>query len=677
VAYFVGHFLGRSKVMGTSRRLFWTALSVLALAGLGCGDNGGGPKVDGGDGGKLDGGGDGPTADGSTADGSTADGSTADGSKADGSTADGSTADGSTADTGADGVKTDGAADGSAADGGSTDAKDGGGTDGPGTVTAPTDLAALVFDRRKTSIRVTWTAPADASGNKVAGYQVRYAKVPITATNFDTATVTTVAPYTGTPAAPGQLDGLTISGLYIENGYYFAVLATDASGNKSPVAATATATIAHFNVTQIPSTSGTNERFGFSVSGDGDLNGDGLSDILVGTSQAGKAYMFLGSQTFGVTAPAVTFSGVSTGFGSSVAQIGDIDNDGRPDIAISDASATGEKVYIYKGRTSWPMALTDVQADYTISTDATYASSFFGFSLARLGDFTGDGVDDFAIGVRGYNTSVGRVVIIPGKTGFGNISLPDTTNSIVIDGDSTLGSSFLGYKVLGLGHFYSISSGTTLVASAPSGASGTPANAGHVYAFHGQTGTAGAISIASADAVITGMAANTKIGIALTDLGTMLSGFPGVGMGNTQDTADVAGANGTGYLSSGTPTTGPFTSPRIVYLTSSPTGGGAIIIGGGLRGRDTELSLIGDATPDLVFGGQGGPGLTISDGAKIGAKTSPIELGAAAEVQITLPANWGGSGEAAGTMVSDVNGDGAADFCIGSLANPGAILVYW
>ena len=101
------------------------------------------------------------------------------------------------------------------------------------------------------------------------------------------------------------------------------------------------------------------------------------------------------------------------------------------------------------------------------------------------------------------------------------------------------------------------------------------------------------------------------------------------------------------------------------------------MVGGGLRGRDTELSLVGDSTPDLVFGGQTGSILTISDGAKIGSKTSPIELATAAEVQIMLPSTWGGSGEGAGTMVSDVNGDGVADLCIGSLANPGAILVYW
>jgi hypothetical protein len=659
-------------------RLFWTGISVAALVGLGCGDNGHKP-VDAGDGGKVDGAmdasGDVAASDGAVdtgRDSSPTDVGTTDVGATDVGTTDTGTTDANKDANQGDTAPTD-AAVMDARDGGATDA---GGADGGTAPAAPTDLAVQVSDRRKTSMRVSWTAPADGSGNKVAGYQVRYSKGVITPTNFDDTSMTTAVAYTGTPSAPGQADGLTVSPLYIENGYFFAVLATDAAGRKSAIVATPLPTSAHFNATLIPSTSGTNERFGFSVSGDGDLNGDGLSDILVGTSQAGKAYMFLGNQNFGVTAPAVTFSGTSTGFGFSVAQIGDIDNDGRPDVAISDASAAGEKVYIYKGRVTWPMTLTDAQADYVISTDATYANSFFGFSLARLGDFTGDGVDDLAIGVRGFNSGVGRVVIIPGKTGFTSVALPDATKSIVIDGDATFGAPALGYKVLGIGHFYSISTGTTLVASAPGGANSTPANVGHVYAFHGQTGTAGVIALSSADATIAGMASGTKIGITLADLGTMLNTSPAVGIGNTQDTVGVPGATGTGYLTFGSPTAGPFTTTRIVSLNIS-TASGAIMVGGGLRGRDTELSLVGDSTPDLVFGGQTGSILTISDGAKIGSKTSPIELATAAEVQIMLPSTWGGSGEGAGTMVSDVNGDGVADLCIGSLANPGAILVYW
>src|SRR6185437_13068500 len=107
--------------------------------------------------------------------------------------------------------------------------------------------------------------------------------------------------------------------------------------------------------------------------------------------------------------------------------------------------------FIYKGRTSWPLTtLGPANADYVIATDATYAGSTFGISMARLGDFNGDGVDDFAIGASGFKngaSGVGRVVIVLGKAGFAGISLPDTSNSIVIDGDTSLTRPLFGNQV--------------------------------------------------------------------------------------------------------------------------------------------------------------------------------------------------------------------------------------
>ncbi len=548
---------------------------------------------------------------------------------------------------------------------------------------APTGLTVTVLDRRKASMRLTWTAPADGGGGNVAGYQIRYAKVPIDSNNFDNLAVSTAVPYTGAPASAGQVDGIAVPGLYIENNYYFAVKAVDLAGSVSGILATpgvgactcATNCCAtHFNVTKIPSTSGTNESFGRSVSGDGDLNGDGLSDLAVGTSAAGRAYLFFGSSSFGATAPSVVFSGSTTGFGNAVAQIGDIDGDGQGDLAISDTSAT-LKVYIYKGRQNWPAALTDAQADYVISTDASYAGSLFGFTLARIGDFTGDGVDDFAIPARNYNGGVGRVVIIPGKSaGFASVTLPDAAKSIVIDGDSSLNRPFFGYKVVGIGHFYGVTLGTTIVVSAEGSTTATsPGNNGHIYTFHGQTGTNGSISASSADEVLAGPGAGAHIGVTLTNLGR-IGAFPGVGIGNILDTVDAFGGSGGVYLALGTPATGLFQSIKLGYITPDTTNGG-VFVGGGLPGRDISLSLIGDSTPDVVIGGEGGPVVAIADGAKLGAKPSPNDFGTNAEVLIPLT-GWS-SGEGNDTLIPDINGDGVPDFCIGGTGQPGAILVFW
>src|SRR5450432_1251004 len=335
-----------------------SGVSLLVLGLLGCGDGGSvahdGGAGKGGEGGKGAQGGKGAEGGGGTAGG---------GSLVDGGAAGSGGAAGGGGAAGVGGAGTAGAGGG---------AKDAGASLDFGGITPPASLTVTIKNRRATTFELVWTAPS-INGLAVTGYQVRYAKVPITSANVDDTTVTTAIPNNNTPKATGTTEGMEVQ-LYIENSYYFAVEGANPAGTRSAVDATTTPVAAHFNVTTLPSTSGTNEEFGFSVSGDGDLNGDGLSDILVGTSQGGKAYLFLGSANFSAGAPAVVFSGASAGFGFAVAQIGDIDNDGLPDLAISDATSA-ERVYIYKGRQAWPMTLTDAQADYVISTDATYAGT--------------------------------------------------------------------------------------------------------------------------------------------------------------------------------------------------------------------------------------------------------------------------------------------------------------
>src|SRR5262249_22570667 len=153
------------------------------------------------------------------------------------------------------------------------------------------------------------------------------------------------------------------------------------------------------------------------------------------------------------------------------------------------------------------------------------AGPLFGGTIARLGDFNGDTIDDFAIGAYQWGgvALTGRVFIIKGKVGFGSVVLPDTTNSIVIDGDATLTTPLFGYRIVGLGKFYGAptTSGTTMIVGAPGTSAGTAGSEGRVYAFHGQNGSGGTISIGSADQVVVGPALKTRLGSVLSNLGPM------------------------------------------------------------------------------------------------------------------------------------------------------------
>lgn len=100
-----------------------------------------------------------------------------------------------------------------------------------------------------------------------------------------------------------------------------------------------------------------NDRFGHLVASAGDVNGDGYSDVIVvspnNTSGTGKAYLYFGRLTMTNTADA-TIKGEAVGdnFGSSVSSGGDIDKDGIDELLIgacnnsSNGTASG-KAYLY------------------------------------------------------------------------------------------------------------------------------------------------------------------------------------------------------------------------------------------------------------------------------------------------------------------------------------------
>ena len=235
--------------------------------------------------------------------------------------------------------------------------------------------------------------------------------------------------------------------------------------------------------------------------------------------------------------------------------------------------------------------------------------------MARVGDFDGDGVNDFAIGANGFNSRTGRVVIVKGKaSGFGSITLPDTANTIVIDGDPSLVKATFGSSLVGIGHYFG-ASGTSLIVGSPGSATSATASMGHVYAFHGQAGTAGAIALNTADQLLTGPAAGAQIGTYLSNLGPVIGQFANVGVGNPGDTLDFAGSAGCAFIMSGGASVGPLTN-RVVLGQTGTNLVGPVVLGGGLSGADVALSLVGDPTPDvLLVSEQNGNVISIRDGA--------------------------------------------------------------
>lgn len=90
-------------------------------------------------------------------------------------------------------------------------------------------------------------------------------------------------------------------------------------------------------------------EFGISVATAGDVNGDGYSDVIVGApfyddGQAeGRVYLCHGSSAGLALAPAITIRGLCPlgRFGSSAGTAGDVDGDGLSEIIVGGSKFTG------------------------------------------------------------------------------------------------------------------------------------------------------------------------------------------------------------------------------------------------------------------------------------------------------------------------------------------------
>jgi outer membrane protein assembly factor BamB len=134
--------------------------------------------------------------------------------------------------------------------------------------------------------------------------------------------------------------------------------------------------------------------FGCAVAGIGDLNNDGVGEVLIGAfgqEQSGSAYVFSGKEGNLLYTLHAPVRQLSAGFGWAVASVGDVTGDAIPEMAIGAFAQEGNgRVFIYDGHTG---ALLRTTAPPALSPSLT-----FGWSVASAGDLDQDGVPDLLVG---------------------------------------------------------------------------------------------------------------------------------------------------------------------------------------------------------------------------------------------------------------------------------------
>jgi Ca2+-binding RTX toxin-like protein len=217
----------------------------------------------------------------------------------------------------------------------------------------------------------------------------------------------------------------------------------------------------------------TGDNLGHSVSGTGDINGDGIDDLIVGANRAepngpysGQSYVVFGSsEEFPANLELTDLDGTN-GFalnginkydfsGVSVSGAGDINGDGFDDLIIG--AYSNQSYVVFGSSEGFPasLELADLDGTNGFALNGVTQGDISGESVSGAGDINGDGIDDLIVGASGadpngiYNAGQSYVVFGSSEGFPASLELADLdgSNGFALNGineDDRLGLSVSG-----------------------------------------------------------------------------------------------------------------------------------------------------------------------------------------------------------------------------------------
>ena len=391
---------------------------------------------------------------------------------------------------------------------------------------------------------------------------------------------------------------------------------------------------------------------GGSVAGIGDVNGDGYADVAVGAAawdgtangNEGRVFVYFGGAgtSFNTTADVTLFtSQPNAAFGSSVSG-GDINGDGFSDIIVGSILYDNGQVDEGNAFAYFGSAAFDIATDGTLESNV--AGAQFGASVSVVGDVNGDGYADVLVGAPAFNGSAGAAYLYFGGAG----ASINVTSDARLDGQQS--GAEMGRSVSGAGDtngdgYADILIGEPLL--------DLPASAGDQGRAHLYLGGVGAFE-PTVDQQFTGTELS-RLGFSVGSGDVNSDGFSDVLIGSPSFNGGDAD-EGAAFLY--------FGGAR--RLDTQEDSGVTSLQGSGQAGRSIATGDVnGDGYSDLIVGNYG-----YDDGQLTNAGVVRVYFGSTGGFNTTLDAQLSaGQAEArfGGSVSSgDINGDGYDDVVVGA-----------